>query len=120
MAGEATSTEYTCAHEFYVNTARAGRLITRRHQPRILPAVDRLEPIHHTWTRDAQTSEVGMINHALLLKPAYVKNRKFWVFFQMYVSLKLDYKIEFYNKMDSGNGLQARFRVGKGISGFFW
>ena len=36
----------------------------------------------------------------------------------MYVSLKLAYKIEFFYKTDSGNGLQARFRVGKGISGF--
>ena len=40
MAGETTSTEYTSAHGFYVNTARAGQLITRRHHPRILPAVD--------------------------------------------------------------------------------
>ena len=37
----------------------------------------------------------------------------------MYVSLKLAYKIDFFYKKDSGNGLQARFRVGKGISDFF-
>ena len=50
---------------------------------------------------------------------AHVKNRKYWAFSQLYVALVYAFKIEFSDKLDSGNGTQVRFWVGKGISRLF-